>query len=206
MIFVYATTSILLQPYETPIPFFSWCLHSYRNSNWIQLKNGLWFIVVCTISTTLFVITVIKTLWTHEVQPSEPVTDRAKPLSICSLSQYRLQVKRLFQYVTTVWHVDASGVVCTIKENGIGLRDCDIIANCGRKKKKIYIYMYIFIYIYVYSCSCLSKIEVDLDFFVRRLLSYREFWIWLLEPWFKIIASWKHMVLKDKTYRSDRDI
>ena len=155
--------------------------------------------MVCTISTTLFVITVVKTLWTHEVQPSEPVTDCAKPLSICSLPQYRLQVKRLFQYVTTVWHVHANGVVCTLKENGIGLRDCDIIANCG-KKKNIYMYMYMYMYICicVYSCSCLSKIEVDLDFFVRRLLSHREFWSWLLEPRFKIIASWKHMVLRIK--------
>lgn len=30
------------------------------------------------------------------------------------------------------------GVVCTLMENGIGSSDCDIIANCGKRK-----YMYI---------------------------------------------------------------
>ena len=41
------------------------------------------------LSTTIFVITVVKMLWTHEAQP----TFNAEPLSICFLQQYSTPMK-----------------------------------------------------------------------------------------------------------------
>ena len=71
----------------------------------VYLTNWQWLSVVCNLSKTIFVVTVV-------TRQSE-----ASPQQISTSPQYRHRIKRS-SCVTIAWHVDASNFVCTLVNNG----------------------------------------------------------------------------------------
>ena len=71
----------------------------------VYLTNWQWLSVVCNLSKTIFVVTVV-------TRQSE-----ASLQQISTSPQYRHRIKRS-SCVTIAWHVDASNFVCTLVNNG----------------------------------------------------------------------------------------